>query len=61
MQEVCPESISEYAQCVQKFQLDPEQELTQYACQDAFDRVKDCFRKVRRELRYEETERKENV
>lgn len=53
MQEVCPESISEYAQCVQAIQMDPDRELVQHACQDAFERVKDCFRMARRELREE--------
>lgn len=46
MEQQCPEVLKEYAQCVIEKQNNGV--LVKGACEDSFERVMDCFRRVRR-------------
>jgi hypothetical protein len=49
MQRVCPDDIKAYATCVQQANDSDENEigLTKGCCESEFQKVKDCFRRVR--------------
>jgi hypothetical protein len=47
MKKVCPEDIKAYAVCVQRANDDNEIGLTKGCCESEFQKVKDCFRRVR--------------